>query len=40
MVEIDIMETESAGSVKSMKREIATGVLDFEKLRVNQRFFV
>ena len=34
------MEAESAGSVKSMKREIATGVQDFEKLRVNQRFYV
>ena len=38
--EIDIMKTGKAGSVKQMKRVIATGVQDFESLRVNQRFYV
>ena len=34
------MKTGKARSVKQMKRVIATGVQDFESLRVNQRFYV
>ncbi len=35
--EADIMKPEQAGSVKMMKKEIATGIQDYEKLSVNQR---
>ena len=38
--EIGILKTSKAGSVKQMKRVIATGVQDFEKIRINNYFYV
>ena len=38
--ELGILKTSKAGSVKQMKRVIATGVQDFEKIRINNYFYV